>query len=148
MRITITVLRDTIEQYNDYLYSDGILFQFIDRARNGYQGVDLVAINPDRTRVDTRVLHNVELGTSKECVNKIYQEYSALYRQFEKLRDRVIKRVKMSEATYGVNINSSRIPGMIVGANKTYNVISGGVSIGVVKTLGKATQLLVDRYDR
>lgn len=73
-RITPFYLANEIEKYNGYLQLIGFPHYYRNNANGGWQQLELVRYPETTTKL-------IERGTSRECVNALWQSYSELYRE-------------------------------------------------------------------
>jgi len=76
-RITISDLRSTIEECNQLLQERKSKIGFVNQGRNGYQAVDEIAVDKEGNRIGSGVNRNVGCGTSRECIDYVWQAYHA-----------------------------------------------------------------------
>lgn len=87
-RITITDLRNTVEQYNRYLASCGSMKRLREQGRNGYQAVDIYTLDPDsKDREFKNGCNNLACGTARECCDHVYDFYNDEFRRIEKAKN-------------------------------------------------------------
>jgi hypothetical protein len=136
MKYTVKVLRETIADYNGYQVASGsnILFDFV--PHNGHQGIDLVYIDEQGNKL---TIECYELGTSKECIMKLYnsaQNYLGVIHRFTSVSRKMAKAVLSHVINFNLDcsrLNNSQIQDLIVWRKLTkYNhrPLNYGRSIG------------------
>jgi hypothetical protein len=74
MRITPTVLKEKIKQYNEYLAIINHPWRFFNNANGGWQQLEVI-------RYPETSCLQIERGTSRECIEALYIAYNEMYRQ-------------------------------------------------------------------
>jgi hypothetical protein len=84
-RITIKDLRACVEEINDRLLERGSDRRIEQGGRNGYQAIDVYAVDADNKRMGSGVLRNVQCGSSRECIDAAwlfyYQELDHIHQE-------------------------------------------------------------------
>lgn len=70
-RLTINDLKDEVNKQNEYLVYSGSNVLFKVGERYGYRAVDLYFVDDNG---DDRCQNNIECGSSRQCVDKLYIE--------------------------------------------------------------------------
>jgi len=69
-------LKKDVVRYNRYLAESGTSWFFVMQGRNGYQAIDIHYVTETGRTVCQTMLVG---GSSRECLNRIMSEYSAIY---------------------------------------------------------------------
>lgn len=87
--VTVKDLRREIDKVNGYLAEGKFSFRLREAGRNGYQAVDAYFVHPDGTPHEDGAVRNVCCGTSRECIDAIWEDYNNKYMRAR--RDGLVK---------------------------------------------------------